>query len=482
LVQRSVTSSVYNIAANVISLVVGLIGSIALARLLEPEVLGTFAFVTSVVQLARALPDFGFHAAFLHRTSGDAEISEGILRVYFTLKLLFTLVWMALMVVGVAFFAPGRTQWAFWIIIVTTFVAQQKAVINALLTQRVQFGRLATARAVADTATVLVSIGLAWRGYGLWALLGGRIIGVTVEILSLYAIRPVWRPRLGWSRELVRYFIGFGSKVFGGTLLMEALDRVDDIWTGGVLGDRALGFYDRAFGFATYPRLLFIIPLHPVVEGMYAQLRNDRGRLSQAFSWGNILMARVAFWIAALLWLIAPEFIRLALGAKWLPMLDAFRLMLIYTLFDPIKSTIVALLNISGAAERVIRARIIQLAVMVVGLVTLGPRLGIAGVALAVDVMLVVGITILYAEARRFVDFSLRQFFGIPTLALGLGIALVYGALAVSGIEGNDWLTALVKGSVFSATYVGVLVLVEHEQLREMRNVLLRHLRPTAQA
>jgi O-antigen/teichoic acid export membrane protein len=41
LAQRSVTSSIYNIAANVIGL----------ARLLEPEAFGVFAFVTSVVQL-----------------------------------------------------------------------------------------------------------------------------------------------------------------------------------------------------------------------------------------------------------------------------------------------------------------------------------------------------------------------------------------------------------------------------------------------
>ena len=51
LVRRSVTSSVYNIAANVIGLAVGFVGSIALARLLKPEAFGVFAFVASVVQL-----------------------------------------------------------------------------------------------------------------------------------------------------------------------------------------------------------------------------------------------------------------------------------------------------------------------------------------------------------------------------------------------------------------------------------------------
>ncbi len=101
----------------------------------------------------------------------------------------------------------------------------------------------------------------------------------------------------------------------------------------------------------------------------------------------------------------------------------------------------------------------------------------VAGVALAVDLMLVVGVVILYAEARRFVDFSLRHIFGIPALTLGLGIAAVYGVLAVSGIGENDWLTGLVKGLVFSAIYAGVLFLMEREQLIEMWNILLKPLR-----
>jgi O-antigen/teichoic acid export membrane protein len=303
---------------------------------------------------------------------------------------------------------------------------------------------------------------------------------VAVRVALLYVVRPVWRPRLGWSRELVRYFIGFGSKVFGTALLREALDRVDDIWTGVALGERALGFYDKAFSFATYPRQVLSAPLAEVVVGAYAQLRDDRLRLSQTFSRVNVLMVRANFWMAAMLWLIAPEFIRVALGARWLPMLDAFRLMLVYTLFDPIKSIIAAVLINSGAPERVIRARVVQLVVMVAGLVTLGPRLGIAGVALAVDVMLVVGMVILYAEARGFVDFSLGRIYATPALAMGVGLAAVYAALALPGVSGSDWHTGPVKIVVFSLVYAGLVGLLERDRMAELWRTLRVRIRETS--
>lgn len=479
LAQRGVTSSAYNVIANSVSLVFNLAGSIILARLLEPEVFGVIAFANSTILLTIALPNFGFQAAFLHRTSGESGITEETLRVHFTLKLIFSLVWAALMVAGAAVFAPVSMRWVFWVLTGVVFVAQQMTTITILLTRRVEFRRLAITQVVAAITSNTAAVLLAWRGWGLWSLLSARIVAGIVEVLFLYVIRPIWRPRLGWSKELASYFINYGSKVFTGSLLAQALDRVDDIWTGLALGDRALGFYDKAYTLATYPRQFISVPLTQVAAGTFAQVRDDRERLSRIFSWVSLVMIRANFYVAALLWLVAPELIRLALGARWLPMMDAFRLMLAYTLFDPLKGMIANLLIICGAPNRVIRARIIQLLVLIAGLVTLGPRFDIAGVALAVNTMLVVGIVILYAEARRFVDYAPVRIFGMPLFAMGLGIAATYATMQTLDLAANDWLSGFVKGAAFTLVYAVFLALVERKLLRQLWDILIKLLRST---
>jgi O-antigen/teichoic acid export membrane protein len=477
IVQRTISSSLYNTIANIISLVVGFVGSVALTRLLEPEIFGIFLFVTTVVHFSALIPEFGFHSAFLHRTAGDKGIQEEILRVHFTLKLIFSSIWAVLMAIGICIFTPDDVHWAYWIVIAVQFLTKQTDTTNVLLTRMVRFRRLAIMNAIATIASIVVSIILAWRGWGLWALLCGKIINVIIDLLLYFVIRPIWIPRLGWSDELVCYFIGFGSKVFGSTLLLHALDSVDDLWTGVMLGNRALGFYHKAYSFATYPRQLLTMPLSQIVSGIYAHLRDDRRRLSHAFSWVNFIMIRANFLIAALLWLIAPEFIRLALGNKWLPILDAFRLMLIYTMFDPIKTMIGSLLIISGVPNRVTWIRIIQLVIMGIGLFLLGPWLGIAGVALAVDLMLIVGIVMLYMEVRSFVDFSLKRLLVSPTVSMSLGIAVVHGVLFLSDIGGNDWLTGTAKVIIFSLSYIGSLVIMERRQFVDMLKILSQSLR-----
>jgi O-antigen/teichoic acid export membrane protein len=477
LARRSITSSTYNIAANIISTMVNLGGSIVLARLLEPEVFGVYAFAVSIVQITQTLPDFGLLGAFLN-ISGASE-REDTRRVHFTLNVLLSAAWAIVLAAGVALLAPADTRWVFWIVIGATFTSRLTNTPRAVLVRRVQFRRQAALQIVRAVATTVVSIGLAWCGLGLWCLLAARIVAAIVNVVAFYGIRPVWHPRLGWSPPIVRFFLKFGSKVFVSGVLLHALDRVDDIWTGAVLGDAALGFYNRAYKFAIHPRGLLAHPLNMVVAGTYARLKGDRSRLSQAFFWANALMIRINFLLAGLLALVAPDLIRLVLGAKWLPMLDAFRLMLVYSLLDPIKATTAMVISICGAPQRVLRARLIQLVIMIAGLIALGPWLGIAGVALAVDLMLVVGMGILFWEARAFVDFSLKRMLSIPTLALVLGMAAAHAAAIHT--PGLDWYTGVVKAGVFSALYAGTVLVLERDQIPKLWGIF-RQLRPKRRA
>jgi O-antigen/teichoic acid export membrane protein len=105
------------------------------------------------------------------------------------------------------------------------------------------------------------------------------------------------------------------------------------------------------------------------------------------------------------------------------------------------------------------------LLVMIAGLFALGPSLGITGVALAVDLMLVVGIVALLWQARAYVDFSPRRMFLVPTLALVLGLAAGWAAAAIPGVADSLWLSGIVKTAAFLVAYAAVLLLLEADQI-----------------
>lgn len=448
----------------------GLVRSVLLARLLPIEVFGVYALASSVVALTAPLPSFAMTGAFLHRAP-ETEDEDLAAAVHFTLRLVFTSIWMILLALGALLFTSGQDRLALLALAIIRGCAQFAHTPRLVLIRRIVHRRLALI-AIVDTAlSTLIALALAWRGVTLWALLSTDLVTLLVSFIALYVWVPVWRPRLVWSAPIVRYYLSFGSRILAADLISEGLDRVDDLWTGLFLGKTALSFYSRAYTFAIYPRSILAAPINMVAGGTYAELKDNRPGLSRAFFRTNALLVRSGFGLAGLLVLIAPEFIRLILGARWLPMLEAFRLMLVFTLLDPIKVTVGSLFIAVGRPGDVLKARSIQFGFLIAGLFLMGPWLGITGVALAVDVMLFVGMAILLWKVRDYVDFSPWRLFGVPTLALMSALVIAYAASNLPVMVGSDWRTGLVKVLSFTIIYGVLLLALEAREFVKMIRV-----------
>lgn len=474
--QRAIDSATWQMISNIGRIIVSFVRTTLLARWLPVEVFGVYAFAHSWVVLSGEVANFGLGEAFLHRAP-ETEREDEAAAIHFTLKILFTLGWAACMLTGTLLFAEGSVRTALLLLIATEAGVHLTQTPKMILHRRVVHRRLALLELIGSISITVVSLGLAWLGATLWALLAMDIVLLGTWVIMLYVWRPVWRPRLSWSPAAIRYFLRFGRQGFLAHLLVRALDRVDDLWTGLWLGDLSLGFYSKAYEFATYPSKIVSRSINVVSTGTYAELKGDRLRLSKAFFRANALLVRSSFFLGGLMVLTAPEFVGIVLGQRWLPMVTPFRLMLIFTLLDPIKVTLANLFTAVGRPDQVVKARSLQLAVLVAGLFALGLPLGITGVALAVDIMLVVGIALLLWWSQDHVDFSLRWLFLAPALALLAGILLSLGANALPAVEGSDWVTGAIKAVAFSLVYGGVLMALEFRKSIRIVSSMLKRFR-----
>ena len=313
LARRTVSSISWNALVHPF-IVTGLfVRAILLARWLPVEVFGVYGFALAIVDLSRTVLNFGMTAAFRHRAL-ETENEEQTAAVYFTMTLLLTAIWSALLIIFALIFADHLTKIAIVILTLSTGGIQLVSTPKLLLVRRVLHRRLVLADLAVILSTTLVALGLAWWGIGLGALLSIDLVTLVVVFVVFYIWKPVWRPRIAWSWPIVRYFFQFGSFGFISGLLWRALDRVDDLWIGIYLGKVELGFYSRAYMFATAPRGLVAAPINAVAGGVLAELKGDRLRQSQAFFRFTALLVRSGFLLAGLLFLLAPEFISLLLG------------------------------------------------------------------------------------------------------------------------------------------------------------------------
>jgi len=462
--KRSIDSVTWNLLSNLIILPIGFIHSIILARFLPVEYFGIFGGVVALVILVTRFFDFGLTPSFLHR-SNETEDEFKAIENLFTLRLLLSSIQVLFLItIGVIFFSGSR-QTVLLVLALTGFFTSILSTPKLLLTRQIKFKPLAILNIASTLISAITASIIAIVSSSIWALLSSSITSLIVLVIFFYIWKPNWKPRLSVNFSIIKYYIRYGSRVQIGDLLSVILDNIDDLWTNLYLGDIPLGFYSRAYKFATYPRSIIVMPIQTVANSTYAELKFDRKRLSQAFFRVNAFLIRAGFLIAGLFFIISPQFIRIFLGEEWMPMLLTFRLLLIFAMLDPIKGSIANVLIASGVPNKLIRIRFFQLVFLIFSLFSLGNIYGTIGVAMSMDIMLFIGIVALYNSVRPYVDFSLRRLFLSPVISLSLSLTITRFILDTFLNTQADWISLGLGSITFLTVSLGSLIILEGKDL-----------------
>jgi len=466
--QRSITSTIWNMGGSFSYLFIGALKSIILMRLLPVDTFGLYATAISIISLTMGIPKFGMNSAFLFRCEETSNVDKTA-KNHFTLILIFFTAWLVILI-SCLFIFTNQTQLefrtAFAVIALSIYVLELTNTPSSILTREINQKRIAMIQFIDICIGLIVGIFLATQKLYLWALLSTNIVTALVNIYFFYFWKPVWKPQLGLDKKISKYFINFGSKSVVAKIIYDGLARIDDLFTAKYLGNTLMGYYTKAYQLATYPALVLAKPIEPVATSIYAELKHDNKKLSESYLLINSLLIRSGFFLAGLIALVSKEFIIIVLTDKWLPILDAFRFMLIFTLFNPMINTIGNLFVAVGKPEIIVKVRVYQLLTLIIALLALGFKYGISGVAIAVDIMLATGLIIFLYIAKSYVKLNIKKMFLNPMIAISASMitGLLPSILGITITE-NYYLLAIIKGSIFSIVYFLILLIIDKQQL-----------------
>ncbi len=186
----------------------------------------------------------------------------------------------------------------------------------AVLARRLRFGATFWVETAGVGAGGVVVVGLATAGCGPWALVGQTLASALVRAalaLGMSGYAPRW-PRFGSETAgLIR----FGGYVAAYGLVNAAARNMDNVLIGSVWGLEALGYYTRAYFLMTVPLLLSSQALAgPTIPALSA-VAYDAERLGRVYRSAARLAALLGFPLAAGLFVVAPEAVRLLYGPGW---------------------------------------------------------------------------------------------------------------------------------------------------------------------
>jgi O-antigen/teichoic acid export membrane protein len=186
----------------------------------------------------------------------------------------------------------------------------------ALYRRQYQYRWLAMRSLLATVLSGGVGIGLALKGFGVWALISQYLCAATVNLLLLW-IRPLWRPGIAVSWQGLSQLLRFSLKLLLSRLLEACNARAFELAIGAWMGAAMLGLY--SVGSRVHQiviQLLSSVVLDVGLSG-FSRLADDKPRFTEAYYKAITATAALAMPVFVLLAAVAPEFCMMVFGRQW---------------------------------------------------------------------------------------------------------------------------------------------------------------------
>ena len=457
--KRALSGMLWMSADRVFLFVVGAVVTAVLARLLPPSDFGIVGAALVVVEIVAQIVGASATPALVQRPSvSRAHLSSAF---WFSAGLSFTLfgmVWAVAPAAASFFEMPPLAQVLPALALLFVFDGLSAAS-RARQLRALAFREVVVIRAVADVIGLgAVSVGLALSGFGLWALVGGRVAQSALRALG-YVIRFP-HPLRGATPEALRDLLGFS----GGVMLQGALNSLarqgDALVVGRALGASALGLYNRSYQMMALPASFLAGSFSGVLFPILSQTQDQTASLRATLYRTTALLALFLMPLAIAAAVLAPEVVFVALGPDWGGAVMPLRILAGGMFFRAAYKTGMTILEARG---KIYKAAMLQgaYALMVLTGALLGWRYGLNGVSAGV-----VGAVVLFFVLSAVV--AVRETEGTlwPLLrgaAPGALIAVVGGLLAhavavpLRGAEMAPFITLVAGAAVIGGVWLVAL-------------------------
>lgn len=450
--------------------------TLVLARLLSPEDYGTMALVMVFIGFLGFFNEIGLGSAILQRPVISAAQLDGC----FYLSLM-----IGSALCGVTFFLAPFVAHYYENLLLTpiirfvalTFIFGSLATVSgALINRAMNFKMLAGIEFVAVLLQSIVTLVLAWLGFGVWALVWGFFASQVLKSVLTYHFGK-WHPsRVGGLRAAVD-LIKFGATVTYSRITWYFYNNAKTLIIGKTLNSQLLGIYSMADTLASLPNAHITSLIISVASPLFARLQHDLDRLNRALLRLTSGLALINYPVMVGMVITAPEFVPLILGSNWVEVVLPLQILCLVGLVKSIDPLITQALISTGRAN--IAARYTSLCALTIpgSVFVASIQWGLQGAAVGTAVAYSLSSLYLFFVARRHLHLSMRKYVGAIRMAVEACVWMLVIVLGVnellirSGI--NQALVLLVAKTVFGAiSYAVFLIYVRKDGLRDCYEVL----------
>ena len=418
-----VSSMLWKLVEQFSSQLVSFIISIVLARILLPSDYGLIAILLVFISFANVIIDGGLNMALIQKKNADqTDFSTIFWFCLFVATLLYTVLFFCAPLIA-RFYGNENLNSILRVISIVLFFNSFNSIQRAYVSRHMLFRKLFFVNAVAITISGTIGIVMAYRGYGVWALVGQTISSPLVGcILMLITIR--WFPTFEFSIERFKPLFGFGWKVFLTNLIISIYSNIRSLIIGKVYQPSTLAFFDRG---KALPDLLMsnvTTSINAVLLPSFSEEQDNPLRVKQMMrrsiqvTYLFIAPILVGFFFAS------NEIVLILLTEKWLPAVPFIRIFCVAFLLTPIQNINVTAIQSLGYSNITLKIELLKKSIETVILVV-SFMIGVYAVAWGIVVYNTICILVNLRPSKKLINYGLieqiKDIFPILLVAFVMG-------------------------------------------------------------
>lgn len=336
--------------------------AIVLARLLDPTVYGTVALVTVFTTILQVFVDSGLGTALIQKKDADdLDFSS----VFFFNFVICIMLYMGMFIAApyiAHFYNNSSLTPIVRVISLTIVISGVKGIQQAYVSRNMLFKRFFFSTIGGTIASAFVGIALAYKGFGVWALVAQQLLNTATDTLILW-LTVKWRPRLMFSWKRLKKLLSFGWKILCSSLIDTVYNNVRSLIIGKMYSSADLAYYNQGDKF---PKLIVtnintsidsvLLPAMSSVQDSKDRVKNMTRR---AIKTSTYIMAPLMMGLA----FCAEPIVTLILTEKWLPCVPFLRIFCVTCMFYPIHTANLNAINAMGRSDLFLKLEIIKKAI-----------------------------------------------------------------------------------------------------------------------
>lgn len=443
--------------------------SVVLARLVMPDQFAAIAMLTIFLAVAGVFVNSGFSSALVRKTNRTQRDCCTVF--YFNIVVAF-ISYIILFVIApfvADFYNLPELTILLRVMSLTIVISSFSAVHRTLFTAEMNFKTLAVYNLVALIISGAIGILLAYKGFQVWALVIQSLVSSVLGTFFVWYKSP-WRPSWMFSKQTLKEFFGFGSKLLGSSLLDTIYNNIYGVVIGKFFAHADLAYYNRAQGLTTMTSATPTGVLQSVTYPTMCKMQDDIGRMREGYRKMIKISAFVIFPLCLGIGAVSYPLINVLYTDIWIYAATLLQIIVFAGMWYPIHAINLNLLIVKGRSDLFFRLEIIKKIVGVAILIITLP-IGLEAMCYGSIISSLISLVINTYYTNKLINLSIIQQFKdlFPTLVLSIGMFIackVFSTFMGNGLE--SLISSILLGIVI---YFGGAIIFRMEGLKLLLNI-----------